>query len=419
MIKKLSLRMKVTLISTFIMIFISVILTIISVFNANYGFYSMLTAIDNTDLYDNDSAEEFNLGNSGVSEVEDDVALTQSNVVNLINPFSYGLTGYASIALPSSSIVANSTEAALTNSASTTFKYNAVIYMIIVIVIGAIFIYFILGKILEPVKRLSDEIEVINANKLSQRVKEYDSGDEISELATSFNNMLDRLDKAFESQKRFSSDAAHELKTPLTALKTNLDILDIDENPSEDEYKRIVSIFRKQTERMIELINNLFILSAQKDYDFNDKVDFNNIIEEILLELDIQIKEKELKVNYEGCNIITQGNKIMLIHSISNLIENAVKYNNIKGSLDIKVKEENKKYIITISDTGIGIDKDKAEHIFEPFYRVDKSRSRKVGGAGLGLAITRGIINDHGGDVEYYPNEKGGSTFKITLPIVS
>ena len=265
MIKKLSLRMKVTLISTFIMIFISAILTIISVFNANYGFYSMLTAIENIDLYNNDSVEEFNLGNSGVSEVEDDVALIQSNVVNLINPFSYGLTGYASIALPSSRIAANSTEATLTNSASTTFKYNAVIYMIIVIVIGAIFIYFILGKVLEPVKRLSNEIEVINANKLSQRVKEYDSGDEISELATSFNNMLDRLDKAFESQKRFSSDAAHELKTPLTALKTNLDILDIDENPSEDEYKRIVSIFRKQTERMIELINNLFILSAQKN----------------------------------------------------------------------------------------------------------------------------------------------------------
>lgn len=279
-------------------------------------------------------------------------------------------------------------------------------------------IYFILGKMLNPVNKLSKQVEVINEYRLSQRISGFDNGDELSNLQDSFNIMLDRLDRAFESQKRFSSDAAHELKTPLAVLKNSLDVLEIDENPSDDDYRYTVSVFKKQTERMINLVNNLFIMSEQKEYHFNDNVDLHIVINDILKDLENEIKDKNLSVNVKVSNLSMNGNNIMLTHAISNIIQNAVKYNNQNGSIDILVKERDNNCVITIKDTGIGIEKGKEKEVFEPFYRVDTSRSRKVGGAGLGLAITKDIINRHGGIVSYSPNDSGGSIFEIVLPII-
>ncbi|MDZ4993692.1 HAMP domain-containing protein [Clostridium perfringens] len=391
MIRKSSLRIKITLVATIIMILISIILTGISVYNANSIFVPTINEenIKNGEV-DKDSSIELRptIGNEieSIGESEDlDIHYRESVDVN---------------------------------SLAYSFKSKAILYMIIIIIIGSIMIYFILGKMLNPVNKLSKQIEVINEYRLSQRISGFNNGDELSNLQDSFNIMLDRLDRAFESQKRFSSDAAHELKTPLAVLKNSLDVLEIDENPSDEDYRYTVSVFRKQTERMINLVNNLFIMSEQKEYHFNDNVDIHIIINDIVNDLENKIKDKNLGVNVKVSNLSMNGNNTMLTHAISNIIQNAVKYNNQNGSIDIIVKECDNNCVITIKDTGIGIEKGKEKEVFEPFYRVDTSRSRKVGGAGLGLTITKDIINRHGGIVTYSPNDGGGSIFEIVLPII-
>lgn len=378
MINRLSLRFKITFVVTIMIILISTILTITSVHNANIIF---LPTVNSINLKDNNEPT-YKLGDKPINE---DVRYKES--IN-ISSLSYN------------------------------FKYNAILYMIIIIFVGSILIYFILGKMLNPVKKFSTQIEIINEYQLSDRVSGFNSCEELGELQKSFNSMLDRLDRAFESKKRFSSDAAHELKTPLAVLKNSLDVLEIDENPSEEDYKYTVAIFKKQTERMISLVNNLFTMSEQKDYDFNDTVDINIIINDIINDLVKEIEDKSLSINIYGKSLSVKGNSVMLNHAISNIIQNAVKYNNKNGSIDIITEEVDKKCIITIKDTGVGIEKGKEKEIFEPFYRVDTSRSRKIGGAGLGLAITKDIIIRHGGTVNYTPNESGGSIFEITLPMI-
>lgn len=376
MINKLSLRVKITLVVTIIIILNSIILTITSVHNANIIFLPTVNNINS--IYEFDT--------------------------ELINDSDNGSVIYKE-SIDNSKLAHN-------------FKYNAILYMVIIIFVGSILIYFILGKMLKPVKKFSKQIEIINEYQLSERISGFNSCEELGELENSFNLMLDRLDRAFESKKRFSSDAAHELKTPLTVLKNSLDVLEIDENPSEEDYKYTVSIFKKQTERMISLVNNLFTMSEQRDYHFNDTVDINTIINDIIKDLATEIKNRSLSVNISGKSLSTKGNNVMLSHAISNIIQNAVKYNQKNGRIDIVTEEVDKNCIITIKDTGVGIEKGKEKDIFEPFYRVDTSRSRKVGGAGLGLAITKDIISRHGGIVRYVPNESGGSIFEITLPMI-
>ena len=382
MINRLSLRFKITFVVTIIIILISTILTITSVHNANIIF---LPTVNSINLKDNNEPT-YKLGDKPINDsINRDVMYKESIDIG---------------------------------SLSHNFKYNAVLYMIIIIFAGSILIYFILGKMLNPVKKFSKQIEIINEYQLSDRVSGFNSCEELGELQKSFNSMLDRLDRAFESKKRFSSDAAHELKTPLAVLKNSLDVLEIDENPSEEDYKYTVDIFKKQTERMISLVNNLFTMSEQKDYHFNDTVDINIIINDIINDLSKEIEDKSLSINIYGKSLSVKGNSVMLNHAISNIIQNAVKYNNKNGSIDIITEEVDKKCIITIKDTGVGIEKGKEKEIFEPFYRVDTSRSRKIGGAGLGLAITKDIISRHGGGVSYTPNESGGSIFEITLPMI-
>lgn len=298
------------------------------------------------------------------------------------------------------------------------FKFYSYIYMVALILFGAFLIYYILKKEFAALKKLSHEMTLINENKLSHKITGFDNGDELTLFANSFNTMLSRLDKAFESQKRFSVDASHELKTPLTVLKTNLDVLNLIENPSEEDYKYTMSIFKKQTERMIDLVDSLFLTAFQKDYDLNDTIIIDNIISNVILDLDDKIIEKNISIDVTKSNIVTKGNRIMLTHAISNVIRNAINYNKLNGNIYITFEKMEKNYIIKIADTGIGIPKDKSNLIFEPFFRVDESRSRKSSGAGLGLAITKEVIYRHGGKVSYIPNKDGGSIFEITLPFV-
>ncbi|MDU5260968.1 MAG: HAMP domain-containing sensor histidine kinase [Clostridium celatum] len=394
MINKLSLRMRITLMTTLILISISLVLTVTSMFNVSHNLLAQLT----TKGYLEDSR--------GIDSAITDQSITDGELKNETLEW-----------LEYNNIQMKAQETAIANGTKV-FRSYAIISMLVIIVISSIFTYFILGRMLSPVKKLSEEIELINEKKLSKRVTGFNSGDELNELADSFNIMLDRIDKAFKSQKRFSSDAAHELKTPLTVMKTNLDVLALDEYPTNEDYKHIVSVFEKQTDRMINLVNNLFVMAAQKEYDFNDIIDLNTIFTDIISDLEQEIAKKQIRISLNKNNISIKANAIMLTHGLSNLVENAVKYNDYGGDIIINLEEKENNCVIRIQDTGIGIPEDKAEHIFDAFYRVDKSRSRKVGGAGLGLAITKDIINAHGGTIEYISNETKGSIFQIVLPII-
>ncbi|KKY01491.1 hypothetical protein VN21_08680 [Paraclostridium benzoelyticum] len=369
--KRFSLCTRITLISIIILTSISVLLTIPVVYNAENIIKKPINKLNSTDFNE-------------ISDTNYETMIETSKLSNVI----------------------------------INFKLHSYMYMIALIFLGAFFIYYILKKEFASLKKLSDEMTLINENKLSHKITGFDNGYELTLFANSFNTMLNRLDKAFESQKRFSVDASHELKTPLTVLKTNLDVLNLIENPSEEDYKYTISIFKKQTERMIDLVDSLFLTAFQKDYDLNDTIVIDNIISNIIHDLEDNITEKNISIDVTKSDIVTKGNCIMLTHAISNVVQNAVKYNKPNGSISVTFEKIEKNYIIKIEDTGIGIPKDKENDIFEPFFRVDESRSRKSSGAGLGLAITKEVIYRHGGKITYTPNKDGGSIFKIKLPFI-
>ncbi len=398
MFAKISLRAQMTIITTIILTIVAVVLTMTSVFNANHSLVTPFSSIVTVDTGEKDSSTS----SSNSKEESGDV------IIDFI-PDKSGdtLEGITDISI----------ETQVITEGVNTFIMSAIAYMVVIILGGAFIVYYVLGKVLNPVKKLSHEIELINEQRLSERLEGFETSQELKELSHSFNMMLDRLDRAFESQKRFSSDAAHELKTPLTVLKTRLDVLSLDSHVEEEDYVQFMNVVKKQTNRMIQLVDNLFVLSAQQDYNLDDEVFVDTIFVDILEDLHKQIESKNLSVTYEPCGGVIQSNRIMITHAFSNLVQNAVKYNHENGRVDIKTKVTETECIIEIVDTGIGIPTEKAEYIFDAFYCVDPSRSRRFGGAGLGLAITKDVINRHSGTLEYVPNPSGGSIFKATLPI--
>ncbi len=397
--KKMTLRMRLTLFTILLLTCVAIVFTLSSMYNANLSFVVP---------YITSTAQDFPIQPDGQSQEmipEVDVSSAAFNEVAV--PDSEDFT-------PDESGVTYSLIAASTSQ----FNNTSLFIMLGVIAGGGLLTYFLLGRALGPVRDLSKEIQGITENELSERVAESDRNDEIGQLARSFNTMLERLDKAFSDQKRFSSDAAHELKTPLAAIKTNIDVLQLDDDPTSSEYKETIEVVKKQTGRMIRLVDDLFTMSAQRDYDFNDTIFFDDMFHDIISQLKPRIVEKNLSVDITGCNHTTKGNCVMLTRAFSNLIENAIKYNVDGGSIDVSMAQDGHRYIIKVADSGIGIPEEKQKHIFKPFYRADHSRSRKAGGAGLGLAIAKDIIDRHGGTIDVSSVEKGGSIFTVTLPIL-
>lgn len=272
------------------------------------------------------------------------------------------------------------------------------------------------GKALKPLRELTGTIEGIGGNDLSRRVEHQDRQDEIGQLAVSFNHMMDKVSASFERQQRFSASAAHELKTPLATILVNLDVLDMEEKASPAQMERVLSIVRTNTERMIQLVDNLFQLTAKTGDGMCEEVLLEEMFAEILEEQTPQLDAKHLSVSLSGLSgMKLTGNPTMLYRAMSNLVENAVKYNRENGSISISASRQEGNTIIKISDTGIGIPEEECERIFEPFYRVDQSRSRSVGGSGLGLALVKDIVEKHGGSIRVNSRAGLGSEFILYL----
>ena len=282
-------------------------------------------------------------------------------------------------------------------------------------VIGIVAVYVTTGISLRPVKKLKDEITSIDGKDLSVRIQPEHTGDELMELADAFNQMLERVERAFERERSFSSGAAHELKTPLAVIKSNLDVLKLSETPSAQEYSEVIRVVDRQTERMTRLIQDLFTMCSLHGYALDDRIDVEQMIREVLQEKHADVAGKHLCIQLDMTPAHVMGNEVMLKHAVSNLIDNAIKYNCKNGAIHISVSTCAEHCAIEIADTGIGIGEEAQLHMYEPFYREDKSRSRKVGGAGLGLSIVKSIVDQHKGEVQFRPNVPSGAVFTLIL----
>lgn len=297
------------------------------------------------------------------------------------------------------------------------FSLNTKIAVAACLILGIVVIYLVTSVSLKPLQQLTDKIASMGERDLSEKIENYTAGDELTRLSDSFNQFTDRLHAALERERSFSAGAAHELKTPVAIMKTNLDVLSLSEQPSVEDYREVISVVERQVDRMQKLIDELFVLYTQEQNQSRQLVQPGKLIAAILPNYKDLIQQRGLTVRVSGSFPPLTANENVLKYILSNLIENAVKYNQEGGCLEIASEQEADRLILSVRDTGIGIAEEDVPHIYEPFFRVDKSRSRQMGGAGLGLAIVQNLLASCGWSIRYTPNRPQGSCFQIIIPL--
>ena len=317
------------------------------------------------------------------------------------------------------------------------FLLRSVIATTIIILLSSVCTYFLTKKALTPLQKLTSEVSQIQAQNLSTQLAVPNSKDEIAQLTSSFNEMLTRLDNAFSTQKQFSANAAHELRTPLAVLQTNLEVFEKKQEPEMVEYRQLFTMIKEQTARLSQLVGTLLDMTNLKSVPRTDHVTLEELVDEVFCDLDPVAEKAGISIHFDDSssqdwhtdvhtpdasalnnNIrnIT-GSYVLLYRAVYNLVENAIKYNRPNGSVTVSVKEKNGQAMILVKDTGIGISPENQKKIFDPFFRVDKSRSRAMGGAGLGLALVDSIAKEHGGIVKVLESSETGSTIALMLPM--
>ena len=309
------------------------------------------------------------------------------------------------------------------------FRIRSMIATGIIILLSSIGTYFISSLALTPLHDLSTKIGKIQAQNLSESLEIPDSNDEISQLTASFNKMLSRLDDAFTAQKQFSASAAHELRTPLAVMQTNLEVFARKKTPSTEEYQEIFSLIQEQTGRLSHLAEILLDMTGIQTVERSETISLAELTEEVFCDLASVAEQKQIELIQRDGDCTVTGSYLLLYRAVYNLVENAIKYNHPSGKVTVTLHPG--KVIldassqphpadcafIEISDTGIGISPEYQEKIFAPFFRVDKSRSRAMGGAGLGLALVTEIARQHGGQVKVLESNEKGSTIALMLPL--
>ena len=290
----------------------------------------------------------------------------------------------------------------------------SLISIISVFIIGVGATYIIAAKALRPITKLSREIEKIDENNLFVSVQETQSNDEIAALSTTFNNMIGKLEKAFASQKQFSANAAHELKTPLAAIITKIEVCQLDENPSTQEYKKTVDDVLQSAERLNALINDLLEMYADDGLRNNEAFDLREMFCAIIDEIS-KTNPKSVTFDNQIGALDLIGNRDLLYRAFLNITHNAAKYNKPNGTVTLSAQSVAEGIRVIVVDTGIGIPSDQLEKIFDPFYCVDKSRSRVLGGNGLGLSLVKTIIEKHGGEIAVESEVGVSTTISVIL----
>lgn len=287
--------------------------------------------------------------------------------------------------------------------------------LIIVVLWGSFMAWVVSGWSIAPVKKLSMQIDHIDEQKLSTQIEDFSSGDELEKLADSFNKMLKRLDNAFEREKRFSAAAAHELKTPLTVMKASIDVLELSDQPTQEEYQETIGCMKKQISRLTELVMELLTLARCQDAAAQSRICLDQVLKNLIAELkgsypEIVVEEEKI----EPCAMT--GKPALVERVMFNLLDNAAKFSPKGGKVCVQLTAENENIVFCVKDEGLGISAEAAEHIFEPFYREDPSRNRKIGGAGLGLALVKEFTNVYGGTIAFSDNTPCGTVFTLSIP---
>lgn len=308
------------------------------------------------------------------------------------------------------------------------YRTKSLLITVVVALFGGAVTYFISGRALKPLREFSETVEKVQIQNLTDYTIEETKIAELDRLRTSYNKMLLRLSESFEIQRQFTGNAAHELRTPLALIQAQLDLYHSTENDAgSDAAQETIQMITEQNERLSKLVKTLLDMSELQTIMRNDKIELFGLIEEVLTDLEPLALEKGIALiqepqdtTYDKEYIISNelmltGSDILIYRMLYNLVENAIKYNHVNGKVIVSAKQTGNDIVITIADTGSGIDEAFREKIFEPFFRVDKSRSREIGGVGLGLAMVREIVRAHDGKIDVHQNAYVGTTFEVKL----
>ena len=323
------------------------------------------------------------------------------------------------------------------------YRNRSLLITAVVALLGGAVTYFVSGRALKPLREFSETVEKVQAQNLADYTIEENKIAELDRLRTSYNKMLMRLSESFETQRQFTGNAAHELRTPLALIQAQLDLYHTTEHlESGAAAEETIQMVTEQNERLSKLVRTLLDMSELQTVARGDKIELQGLIEEVLTDLEPLAQEKNIELiqkdqsssdgRSDGTEesllvasvnsnekpedeLILTGSDILIYRMIYNLVENAIKYNQINGTVTVSAKREKNEVVLTVADTGNGIDESFREQIFEPFFRVDKSRSRELGGVGLGLAMVREIVRAHDGKIEVRGNEQGGTTFEVRM----
>ena len=275
--------------------------------------------------------------------------------------------------------------------------------------------YLIVGYALYPLRELTAQIEDIQAKNLKEPILSKSNSTEIERLTLAFNRLPLRLEETFATQRQFSANAAHELRTPLAVMSTKFEVFEKNKNPDEADYKEAINMARNQTDRLSHVIDILLEMTELQSAPKSDSISLSEISEEVICDLVAVADKKNISLIQEDGEARLTGSDTLVYRAVYNLIENAIKYNKEDGKVSVAITEDEDFAKVIITDTGSGIAKEDWDKIFEPFFRVDKSRSRSMGGAGLGLALVKEIAVRHGGDVKVIESSERGSSIELSL----
>ena len=298
----------------------------------------------------------------------------------------------------------------------TDYKRNSLIITVLLALLGGVVTYFISGHALRPIREFSDKIEEVQAQNLSDSRIEENNVKELNQLGISYNKMLERLSEAFEIQRQFTANAAHELRTPLALMQVQLDLYNSAFHPGNDaDTLQTIKMVTEQNEKLNRMVKTLLDMSELQTVGRDDKIILDAIVEEVLADLEPLAVEKNIKLIGKCEDATMIGSDILIYRLVYNLVENAIKYNHPLGQVTVTAYQRNKHVYLSVEDTGSGIPKELRERVFEPFFRVDKSRSRELGGVGLGLAFVREIVRVHDGSICIKSGKTGGTIFEVTF----
>ncbi len=294
------------------------------------------------------------------------------------------------------------------------YKRKSLVFSVMMALFGGVVTYFICGRALKPLNEFSKKIEEVQAQNLADSEIEENDVKELNQLSVSYNRMLKRLSEAFETQRQFTANAAHELRTPLAVMQVQLDVYNSSEHPDNDACAtQTIQMVTEQNERLSKMVKTLLDMSELQTVARDDEIALDALVEEVLADLEPLAQEKHIQLDQTCEPVSMMGSDILIYRLVYNLVENAIKYNRLDGTVTVSVTEENDRICIRVEDTGNGIPEELKGRVFDPFFRVDKSRSRALGGVGLGLALVHEIVRVHDGEITIKDNKAGGTTFEV------